>query len=130
MFGAELSAKNTIQAILSLAVPVLTCRYSFGILNLHQEQLHKLDRKTIKLLTIHGQHHPRIEVDRLCVTKKHGGGDLMQLEATHAVKYKLLYYVDRKEDPLLQVYTIHNTDSAVLQTARCLKTEVQTETKK
>jgi len=40
--------------------------------------------------------------------------------------------VDRKEDPLIQVVKIHqhNTDSAVLQTARCLKTEVQKETRK
>ena len=41
-------------------------------------------------------------------------------------------YVDRKEDPLIQVVRTHqhNTDSAVLQTARCLKTEVQKETRK
>jgi hypothetical protein len=40
-------------------------------------------------------------------------------------------YVDRKEDPLIQVVRTHqhNTDSAVLQTARCLKAEVQRETK-
>jgi hypothetical protein len=39
-------------------------------------------------------------------------------------------YVDRKEDPLIQVVRIHqhNTNSSVLQTARCLKTEVQRET--
>ena len=35
---------NKIQAIGSLAVPVL--RYSFGIVNWHQEELQKLDRKT------------------------------------------------------------------------------------
>ena len=41
-------------------------------------------------------------------------------------------YVDRKEDPLIRVVRTHqhNTDSAVLQTARCLKTEVQKETRK
>jgi len=41
-------------------------------------------------------------------------------------------YVDRKEDPLIQVVGTHqhNTDSAVLQTARYLKTEVQRETRK
>jgi len=79
VFGAELSAKNTIQANGSLAVPVLTRKYSFGIVNWHQEELHKLDRKTRKLLTINGQHQTRIEVERLCVTSKHGGKDLMQL---------------------------------------------------
>ena len=56
----------------------------------------------------------------------------MQLEAAHAVEItKLVEYVDRKEDPLIQVVRTHqhNTDSAVLQTARCLKAEIQRETK-
>ena len=41
----------------------------------------------------------------------------MQLEAAHAVEItKLVEYVDRKEDPLIQVVRTHqhNTDSAVL----------------
>ena len=56
----------------------------------------------------------------------------MQLVAAHAVEItKLVEYVDRKEDPLIHVVrTQHNTDSAVLQTARCLKTEVQKERRK
>ena len=56
----------------------------------------------------------------------------MQLEAAHAVEItKLAEYVDRK-DPLIQVVRTHqhSTDSAVLQAARCLKTEVQKETRK
>ena len=39
VLGTELSAKNKIQAIGSLAVPVL--RYRFGIVNWHQEKLQK-----------------------------------------------------------------------------------------
>ena len=41
-------------------------------------------------------------------------------------------YVDRKEDPLIQVVRTHqhNTDSTVLQTARCIKAEVHRETTK
>ena len=57
----------------------------------------------------------------------------MQLEAAHAVEIiKLAEYVDMKEDPLIQVVRTHqhNTDSVVLQRARCLKTEVQKETRK
>ena len=57
----------------------------------------------------------------------------MKLEAAHAVEItKLVDYVDRKEDPLIQVVRTHqhNTNSAVLQTARCLKAEVQKETRK
>jgi len=126
--GTELSAKNKIQAIGSLAVPVL--RYSFGIVNRHQEELQKLDWKTRKLLTIHGQHHPKADVDRLYVPRKQGGGGLMQLEAAHSAEItKLAEYVDRKKDPLIQVVKTHqhNTDSAVLRAAKCLKTEVPKE---
>ena len=83
VLGTELSAQNKIQAIGSLAVPVL--RYSFGIVNWHQEELQKLDPKTRKLLTIHGQHHPKADVDHLYVPIKQGGRDLMQIEAAHAV---------------------------------------------
>ena len=41
-------------------------------------------------------------------------------------------YIDRKEDPLIQVVRTHqhNTDLAVLQAARCLKTKAQKETRK
>ena len=57
----------------------------------------------------------------------------MQPAAAHAVEItKLAEYVDRKEDPLIQVVRTHqhNTNLAVLQAARCLKTEVQKETRK
>jgi hypothetical protein len=77
----ELSAKNKLQAIGSLAVPVL--RYSFGIVNWQQEERQKLVQKTRKLLTIHGQHHPKADVDRLYVPRKQGERGLMWLEAAH-----------------------------------------------
>jgi hypothetical protein len=73
--GTELSAKNNIQAVESLAVAVL--RYSFGIVKWNQEELQKLDRKTRKLLNFHGQHHSKAEVDGLCVPRKQGGRGLM-----------------------------------------------------
>ena len=63
VLGTELSAHNIIQAIGSLAVPVL--RYTFGIVNWHREELQKLDRKKRKLLTIHGEHQTKADVDRL-----------------------------------------------------------------
>jgi hypothetical protein len=108
-------------------------RYSFGIINWQQEELQKLDRKTRKLLTIHGEHHQKADVDRLYVSRKQGERGLMQLKAAHTVEItKLVEYVDRKEDPLIQGVRTHqhNTDSTVLQTDRCLKTEVQKETRK
>ena len=65
------------------------------------------------------------------VPRKQVGRGLMQLEAANAVETtKLMEYVDMKEDPLIQVVRTHqhNTDSAVLQTARCFMAEVQRET--
>jgi sortase (surface protein transpeptidase) len=51
ILSTELSAKNKMHAIGSLAIPVL--RLSFEIINWHQEEIQKLDRKTRKILTIH-----------------------------------------------------------------------------
>jgi len=120
VLGTELSAKTKIQSIGSLAVPLL--RYIFGIVNWHQEELQKLDWKMRKLLTIHGQHHPKADADHLYVPRKQGRRGLMQLEAAHAGEItKLVEYVDRKEDPLIQVVRTHQ-HSAALQTARCFKT--------
>jgi len=52
----------------------------------------------------------------LYVPRKQGGRGLMQLEVAHEVEItKLVDYVDRKEDPLIQVVRRHqhNTDSTV-----------------
>ena len=84
VLGTELSEKNKIQATGSLTVPVL--RYSFGIVNWRQEELQKLDRKTRKLLTIHGQHHKKVGVERLHVPRKEAARGLVQLQEAYAVE--------------------------------------------
>ena len=120
--GTELIAKYKIQASGSSVVPGLG--YTLGIVNWHQEELKNLERKRRELLTIHGQHHPKADVDRLY---------LMHLEAAHALKItKLFENADRKEVTLIQFIRTHqhSNDSSVLQTARCLEAEVQRETKK
>ena len=130
VFDTELSAKNKIQAIGSLAVPVF--RYSFAIVNWRQEEMQTLDRKTRKLLTIHGQHHSKADVDRLYIPRIQGGRGLMQLEEAYTVPItKLVEYIDRKEDPLIQFVGTHqhNINSAMLQKARCFTTAVQRGTK-
>jgi hypothetical protein len=55
----------------------------------------------------------------------------MQSEEAYAAEItKLLKYVEIKEDPLIQIVRTHqhNINSAVLQTARYLKTEIQSGT--
>jgi hypothetical protein len=68
VLGIELTVRNKIQAIGSLAIPVL--RYCFGIVTWQQVEMQKLDRKMKKLLTIHGQHHPKADVDHLYMPRK------------------------------------------------------------
>jgi len=101
-----------------LAVPVV--RYSFGITISHQEELQKLDRKMRKLLNIHGQHHPKADIDQLHVSRKQGGRGLVQIEAAYAVEItKLVEELDSKEDTLLQIVRTHehSINSAMLQAA-------------
>jgi hypothetical protein len=122
----ELSAKNKIQATGALAVPVI--RYSFGIINWHQEELRKLDKKTRTVPTIHGQRHPNADVDHLYVSTKYGGRGLTQLEEAYKTEItKLVEYVDSTEDPLIHSVRTHqnNTKSAAVQTARSFRTELQ-----
>jgi hypothetical protein len=94
--------------------------------------IQKLDRKTRKMLTIHGQHHPRADIDRLYVPREEGGRGLMQVEGAYiAEPLNLVEYVESKEDPLIQIVRTHqhNTNSALLQTANKFKKFFQRETK-
>jgi hypothetical protein len=98
----------------------------------HQEEIQKLDRKIRKMLTIHGQHHPRADTDRLYVTRKEGGRGLMQVEGAYiAETVNLVEYVESKEDLLIQIVRTHqhNTNSALLQTAKQFEKSFQSETK-
>jgi hypothetical protein len=122
ILNTELNAKNKMQATGSLAIPVL--RYSFGIINWHQEEIQNLDRKTRKMLTIHGQHHPKAYID--------GGRGLMQIEGDYITEViKLKEYVEHTEDPLMQIVRTHqhNTSSTLFHTATSLQKSLQGDTK-
>jgi hypothetical protein len=130
ILSIELNAKNKMQEIGSLAVPVLS--YSFGIINWYQEEIQKLDRKTRKMLAIHGQLYPRSDIDRLYVPRKEGGRGLMQVEGAYiAETVNLVEYVESRGEPLIQIVrkNQHNTNSALLQTANKFKKSFQSETK-
>ena len=91
------------------------------------KELQKLDRNARKLLTIHGQRHPKADVGRLYVSRIQGGRGLMQLEEAYAVEItKLVEYVDNKEDSLIGTVRTHqHINSTILRTARQLRTELQ-----
>jgi hypothetical protein len=56
------------QATGTLAISVL--RYNFRIINWYQEEIQKVDRRTRKLLLIHGQHHPQADTDHVYIPEK------------------------------------------------------------
>ncbi|XP_073231990.1 uncharacterized protein [Porites lutea] len=67
----ELNGRNKIEAINSLAVPVV--QYSFGIIDWKISELKKIDTKTRKLLNMHKMLHPKADVERLYIPRKDGG---------------------------------------------------------
>jgi hypothetical protein len=78
---SELNSQNQIQAINSLAVPVVS--YSFGVIDWTKNELRKLDTKTRKLMTSQKSHHPKASVDRLYLKRSEGGRGLLQIEESH-----------------------------------------------
>ena len=67
----ELYGRNKILAIIGFALPVLT--YGFGVIHWGCTDLQQLDRRTRKLLSMHGVHHPAADVDRLYAPCSDGG---------------------------------------------------------
>jgi hypothetical protein len=56
------------------------------------------------MLTIHGQHHPRADIDRLYFSRKEVGRGLMQVEGAYiAESLNLVEYVESKEVPLIKL---------------------------
>ena len=60
---SKLNGGNVIKAINTWAVA--TVRYGAGVINWTIEDLERMDRRTRKLLTIHGGFHPRSNVKAL-----------------------------------------------------------------
>ena len=77
----ELNSRNRIQAINSLAVPVV--QYSFNVINWNLSDLQRMDTKTRKLMTANRMHHPKADTDRIYLLRKEGGRGLIQLEISY-----------------------------------------------
>ena len=74
----ELNARNRIDAINSLALPVV--KYSFTIINWSLTEIKKVDTKIRKLLIMHRIHHSKSDVNRLYLPRKEERRGLVQLE--------------------------------------------------
>ena len=75
---SKLNDKNKIQAINTWAVALL--RYGAGTINWKVDELKIMDRATRRTLTIHGALHPKSDIDRLYLKRKHGGRGLISIE--------------------------------------------------
>jgi hypothetical protein len=75
---SELSAKNKITSINSLAIPVI--RYSGGIIHWNKTELQEMDIKTRKLLTCYRGFAKRSNVTRLYLKRQYGGRGLISVE--------------------------------------------------
>ena len=92
----ELNGRNKIEAINSLAVPVV--QYSFGIIDWKLSELKKIDTKTRKLLNMHKMLHPKADVERLYIPRKDGGRGLTDVEtAFKSATIGLDHYLKHKE---------------------------------
>ena len=67
----KLNGGNIISSINSRAVLII--RYGAGIMGWTKAELQALDRKTRKMLTIYGAHHPKADVDRMYLKRAEGG---------------------------------------------------------
>lgn len=78
ILASKSNARNIISAIDSCVVAVVW--YGAGILRWTGVGLNELDRKTRKLLTMHGAHNPRAAADRLHMKRVNVGGGLISVE--------------------------------------------------
>jgi hypothetical protein len=111
-----------------LIIGITRTSIEFGIINWLQEELQNLEGKTRKLLYVHGEDHTKADVDRLYIPRKYRRRGLVQLEESHAAEItKLVECEESKEYLVMQIGRMyqHCSNSAVLQTARRLKTEVR-----
>ena len=91
----ELNGRNKIEAINSLAVPVV--QYSFGIIHWKISELKKIDTETRKLLNMQKMLHPKANVERLHIPRKDGGRGLIDVETAFKTATKGLdHYLKHK----------------------------------
>ena len=93
--------RKKIQAINAWVVALL--RYGAGIINWKVDELKKMDRTTRKALTIYGALHPKSDIDRLYLKRKHGGRGLISIEiCVKSEENKLGLYVRGSNEMLLK----------------------------
>ena len=113
---SRLNDKNKILAANTWAVSLL--RYSGGIIKWTKDELKRMDRKTRKLMTIHGALHPKSDVDRIYIPRGKGGRGLLGCEGCiRAEENSLGWCINHSPEQLLQL----TKDSKVIETESCIE---------
>ena len=98
---SKLNGGNLIRAINTWAVSLV--RYAGVITHWKKQELHDLDRRTRKLLTMNGGFHPRDCVKQSYVPRKEGGSGLISVEdCVNQAGILLETYVQSSEEKILK----------------------------
>ena len=85
-------------------------RYSGPFLKSTRDELKQIDQRTRKLMTMHKALHPRVEVDRLYVSREEGGRGLTSIEDSVDVSIQRLEdYIEKDERGLIR----NDTDNTI-----------------
>ena len=105
----ELTPKNKIQAINSLAIPVIT--YGFGVVDWPQFKINQIDVRTRKLLTLHKVTYRINCLDRLYLPRSEGGLGLTEVnQSFKSSMVALSQYLHVSKDPLMKIVARQHID--------------------
>ena len=98
----ELRGRNKSLAINGFALPVLT--YGFDVIHWGCTNLQRLDRRTRKLISMHGVHHTSADVDRLYAPCSDRVRGIQQIESTYqSCIVRLNCYLADSSYPFMQM---------------------------
>ena len=84
--------------------------YSAGILKRNKNELHEMDRKARKFMTMNKELHPRSDVARLYISRKNSARGLIGCEnSMKSEENSLGWYVKNNTEPLLAAARTRST---------------------
>ena len=64
--------------------------YASGITNWRKDELEAMDRKTRKMMATYNSLHPRADMDRLLISRKHGRRALISIQDSVYMEEQIL----------------------------------------
>ena len=84
------------------------------IVNWTKKELAELDRKTRKILTIHGVLYPRSNISRLYLTRREGGRGIISVEdAINTEERNISVYMSQSQERLLKAAWKRKNDNEI-----------------